>query len=211
MSKTFDKSKLDVSQIFLVFMATIGDVERTAAALDIDPVVVKKLSEDEGWDTKIRRISILSKSEKPGDWERAQNRALNFVQAHRFRTLIDRVLQELFDVDSEKFLNELQKPDKDGVKHVSGKFFSDMAIAIERCHSMTYMALGDTVTERKSAFEEDGVQTNARQLHSALISALNSANIDEQMTNQILIEGTENTSRQIVDQAVNNSSDLTVK
>ena len=31
-----DKSKLDVSQIFLVFMATVGDVERTSLALNID-------------------------------------------------------------------------------------------------------------------------------------------------------------------------------
>src|SRR4026208_1606531 len=96
-----DKSNLDVSQIFLVYMATIGDVVKTATALERSPEVVQALADNEGWVSKVRRISVMSKSEKPGDWERAQNRALSFVQGHSIRRLIDRMIKELTRMDDE--------------------------------------------------------------------------------------------------------------
>src|SRR6185503_17950727 len=85
----------DVAQIFLVFMALVGDAEKTAIALDLKPEFVRELANQHQWSEKVARISVLSKSGKPGDWERAQNRALNFVQCHRLRRAIDLQLAHL--------------------------------------------------------------------------------------------------------------------
>src|SRR5262245_50873198 len=98
------KEKSDIVQIFLIFMATIGDVDKTALALELDPEFVKWLAEQEGWSEKVRRLTIMSKSEKPGDWERAQNRALNYVQVHRIRMLLDRVIVQLFNCTAEELM-----------------------------------------------------------------------------------------------------------
>jgi len=57
-----NKNKLDVSQILLTYIALIGDVEKTAAALELDPEIVQKLADAEGWNVKIQRITLMAKS-----------------------------------------------------------------------------------------------------------------------------------------------------
>lgn len=170
-----DKSKLDVSAIFLGYMALVGDVEKTALAFDMLPADVAELAEAEGWANKIRRVSVMSKSEKPGDWERAQNRALCFVQAYQIRQLINRWTQHLLKMDVEEMLTETATLDKVGGRHISARIISDLVTAAEACHRMSYNALGDTVTERIAQKGPDGAPGKLQDTHAAIISALNGA------------------------------------
>jgi hypothetical protein len=168
------KAKTDVSQIFLVYMATIGDVNKTAAALDLDPVFVDALAREEGWKQKVRRISTMSKSEKPGDWERAQNRALNFVQAHRVRMVLERMIALFDGLDNEGVHKKLASYDRSGRPMLSARFFADITAAMDKVHNLSYQALGDSMGERKDRRDAGGDDVSATQLHAALINALNS-------------------------------------
>ena len=172
----FDKNEVDVSQMFLIYMATVGDVNRTAAALHIAPAVVQEMAEREGWVEKVRRVSVMSKSEKPGDYERAVNRALNFVQAHQFREMVENFLRHMRAKSTQELENLMLSSDRSGVNHVSGRFFSDMATALQKCQEMTYAALGDASGDRKLA--GGGLNGDAKGdtagVHAAVIAALNS-------------------------------------
>jgi hypothetical protein len=168
-----DKARTDVSAIFLTFMALVGDVERTALAFNLDPADVAKLAESEGWAEKIRRVSLMSKSGKPGDFERAQNRALCFVQAHQIRSLVNRLSRLLLDEEEDEgFLSRLSVVDRGGTSHVSAKVLTDLCTAAEACHRMSYAALGDTVSERLERVDEKGEATNVSEVHAAIIAAL---------------------------------------
>lgn len=175
-----DKSKLDVSQIFLIYMTVVGDIDKCAMALDLDPAIVASLASSEGWSEKIRRISLISKSGKPGEWERAQNRALNFVQAHRVRSLLDRMITHYASMTGEQLANVFcsEHSTKEGggirIKTPSAKFLSDLMCAAERAHHLSYAALGDTVIEREARIDEEGNSVSAASLHASLIAALNS-------------------------------------
>lgn len=191
MIPAFDKSKMDISQIFLVFMATVGDIERTSTALDMDPRIVTALAEQEGWLEKIRRVSIMSKSEKAGDFERATNRALNFVQARLFQQTMDRMLKIVREMPDDELATELTSIDAKGGTHISGRFFADMAAAMEKAQSMTYAALGDSAIERKDFVKDkEGNPTQAADLHAAMIMALNGAcsQVSPPKINALLVE-----------------------
>jgi len=167
-----NKNRLDVSQILLVFVAMVGDVHRTAAALDMDPAIVRKLADQEGWDAKIQRVTMLSKSGRPGDFEKAQNRALAFCQGHRIRSLIDRVITHFNDMTEAEIVSEITATGKNGVRHVSARFFTDLAAAAEKANNLTFVALDDTVTARAGRDDEPD-QMNASALHAAVMASLN--------------------------------------
>ena len=167
-----NKNHLDVSRCFIVFMTLCGDVQKTAAALDIDPAVVEKLATEEHWHQKISRVSMLSKSGKPGDYERGVNRALNFAQAHRVRRLLDTILERYEGMDADQILEQITSRTSTGASSVSARFFSDLTAAIEKAQHLSYLALGDTAGERPDVTTEEG-ELSANQMHIAVINALN--------------------------------------
>lgn len=167
-----NKNKLDVSQVFLAFVALVGDVEKTALALDLDPKVVARLAEEEGWHEKIRRVCLLSKSGKPGDWERAQNRALCWIQAHQVRDLLSRILHDVKEMETDALLDKTGSIDRTGESRWSSRFFSDLTAAMDKAHAMSYAALGDTCGERTTRETSETDSMNATALHAAVISAL---------------------------------------
>jgi len=172
-----NKSSVDVSRIFLVFVSVVGDVLKTASALDLDPDFVRKLAKDEGWNEKISRICLLGKSGKPGDFERAQNRALAFVQAHQTREIIGRVISRFQDMTDEEILEATSNVAKDGSRHVSGRFWADLTAAMEKTHNLAYAALGDTAGERNDNASEATDEINSAALHIAVINALNNPKV----------------------------------
>lgn len=185
------KAKTDVAQVFLIFMATIGDVDKTALALDIDPVFVAWLAEQEGWKEKVRRISVMSKSGKPGDWERAQNRALNFVQAHRVRMLIDRLLLHMVKMDDKAFIKNFETVQREQRNGTSARFFADVMSALEKVHTLSYYALGDSVGERMQRSEQEGGDRSAADIHAALIAALNNPMVSHSSTEVLVQEASQ--------------------
>jgi hypothetical protein len=169
--RTFDKTKHDISAIFLTFMALMGDSEKTALAFDIEPASVEALAEDEGWREKIRRVSLMSKSGKPGDFERAQNRALCFVQAHQLRQQVDRLLKECAGMTDEELVARSCVRTRDGGTQLSAKFLVDLTSAAEACHRMSFAALNDTASERMDR-GTDGQEGKTGDLHLAIVAAL---------------------------------------
>jgi hypothetical protein len=166
-----DKNKVDVAQAFLMYMLCCGDVGRVAAGLNLEPEQVREMAESESWNIKLQRISVISKSGKPGDFERAQNRALCFIQAQLLRTQLNRLLVEVTNMTDEELLSRASVRTRDGGQQISAKFFTDMTNAAEACHRMTYMALGDTVTERQER-EVGGSGGSSNDLHVAIIAHL---------------------------------------
>lgn len=172
MSTRLNKNNIDVSRAFIVYVTLVGDVEKTAAALDLDPEVVRKLATDENWHDKVNRISLMSKSGKPGDFERSINRALNYGQAHRMRLVLDKVLERFDGMTPEQIIDEVTARTANGACSISARFFSDLASALEKAQHLSYLALGDTAGERPDASADEGEFT-ANQMHQAVIQALN--------------------------------------
>lgn len=183
---TLNKNKLDVSQILLTFVALCGDVPKTAEALNLDPQVVQQLADAEGWDLKIQRVTLMAKSGKPGDFERAQNKALAFVQGHRIRSLLDKVIQRFAGMDADEICEEMTVTSKYG-RVMSARFFTDLAAASQKANDLCFMALGDTVGERTQR-DDAPDQMNVSALHAAVIASLNAAGSSTKPAEQIVRE-----------------------
>lgn len=168
---------LDRENAFLVYATFIGDPERTATALNIRPLDVVRMADDGHWLDRLKPLLELSKSSKPGDVERVINRALNFVQAHRMRMVIERALNRLVGMTVEEFEDYVftsqeydSKKGPSKVKRLSARALADLAAAIEKCHSMTYAALGDTAKERQ-ARDEGSPETAANDMYLKIAAA----------------------------------------
>jgi hypothetical protein len=198
MSKTraVDKNKVDVAQAFLAYMTFVGDVDRTAHAMELEPAQVREMAEAEGWNEKIRRVSLMSKGGRPGDFERATNRAMCFVQAQCIRQQINRLLFEVTNLTNEELLARACVRTKEGGAQLSAKFLMDMAAAAEACHRMSYAALGDTVSERSEAEGGSGRGAGPNDLHAAIIASLSDPSAHpEPITQKLITEANEEVQR----------------
>jgi hypothetical protein len=165
---------IDREQAFLLFATFTGDIARTAHALDVPAAAVLKMAEEEGWMNKLGPILALKKSSKPGDVERAINRALNFVQSHRMRLFIQRVITRLTGMNETEFEEYLFVSNgKDGTKKLTTRALADLASALEKAQSMTYLALNDTAQDRAKRKEGDGdSEVSAGDLHAQISAGL---------------------------------------
>lgn len=169
---------LDRENAFLLYATFCGDVERTAHALNISGAAVLKVAEDEGWNKKLAGIIELKRSNKPGDVERAINRALNFVQAHQFRLIVQRVIAKVTSMDEEDFRKYLlTSTTKEGLAtpKLSTRALADLASALEKAQAMSYLALNDTAQERIKRNEIDNGGTSGGELHAKIAQAMSEA------------------------------------
>lgn len=170
---------VDVENLFLLYATFCGDVARTAHAADLAPELVQGLAAEHGWDKKLKPIIDLKQSTTAGSVERAVNRALNFVQAHRMRLFLERVLKKMAgmsptDLDSFLFPQVLRGKVENQMVYqtLSTRALADLASALEKCHSMTYLALNDTATERKERKEDGNDDATAVETHLRLAAAM---------------------------------------
>lgn len=185
------KARTDVAQCFLTYMALVGDVPKVATALDLDPDFVQWLAETEGWLEKIRRVSTMAKSGREGDFERSLNRAMIFTQAHQMRGLLDKVIREVRDLSSAELCERCSTYDRLGKNHISAKFFTDMAQAIETTARVSLVALSDTVTERVERDDaKEGGNLSVSALHQAIVAALSSPVLESKVVEDLIREQT---------------------
>lgn len=177
-NKEVEDSKIDREQAFLLFATFCGDIEKTAHACGISAPAMLKVVDDERWTEKLAPILELKRSNRPGDIERALNRALNFVQAHRFRLFLERTMRIMLGWTEDQLKTNMvtlkkHGTDKDGpiTPQLSTRAFADFASALEKAHALTYMALGDTAQDRTKR-KESGGETNIGDLHVALADAM---------------------------------------
>lgn len=170
--------EIDAEQVFQLYAVMGCDAERTAGAVNLDVAVIKAMAKAGDWDGKLEIVKRLRKSGKPGDAERATNRAINFVQAYRYRVLLERILRRLSayrDEDLDKLFDcPIFNKEGDIVgRRITTRPFADLAVAIEKCQSMIYIALNDTVTERMERDDETGgKQASATELHVQIATQL---------------------------------------
>jgi hypothetical protein len=141
---------------FMLYAVFCGDVARTAHALAVDEDVVRALATTEGWDRKLKPIIDLKNSTRAGDVERAINRAINFVDAHRYRLFLGRVLRELSGMsysDLKAFLfPETDEKGSGGLvktKRFQTRSLADLAAAMEK-HVKLAQAMASAGKESKS-------------------------------------------------------------
>jgi hypothetical protein len=177
-----EKEGFDVDRAFQLYAQFCGDVERTGHALGVPPVAILRAADRLKWNDRLKVILELKQSGKPGELERGISRAMNFVQAHRMRVVLERLLKKFYDMPDEELFEAAFTVKvthaKDGTesetRSVNTKPFADLAAALEKCQQMTYTALGDTVTERAARHEDSGSgdAVSATQLHSIIASAM---------------------------------------
>lgn len=170
----------DVEKAFQTYAQFSGDVVRTGHALGVPAVDILRAADRLGWNKQLESILALKSSGKPGDVERGISRALNFIQAHRMRIVLERLLDILYAKSAEELfdmaLTTKTTKGKGGVEtetvSLNTRPFADICAALEKVQSLTYLALADSVGERtkRSEEREDGV--SATQLHSMIASAM---------------------------------------
>lgn len=175
-----DNFRPDREQAFLLFAVFCGNVPATAHALNMAPAAVQAMAEEHGWFAKLAPIVELKASTKAGDVERAANRAINYVQAHRMRAFLERVLRKLHDlspqdVDSFLFPQELNKREQRVYQSMTTRALADLASALEKCQTLTYFALNDTPGERKERKEDGSGDATAAEMHVRLAQAMQAA------------------------------------
>ena len=173
------KETLDLEQTFMLYAAFCGDVAKTAHSSGIPKEQVIALADQYGWRDRIQGLVVLARGEKAGDVERAINRAMNFVQAHRCRHFIERVLRALVtQADESNDVLEILRTDrvsKDG--KVVGQAYStrplaDLTSAMEKIHWMTYQALNDSPQERAKRVEKVEDEVSQSDIHARISTAL---------------------------------------
>lgn len=167
---------IDRENAWLLYATFAGDVEKTALALNLSPATVIRVADDEGWMLRLKPIIDLKKSSRPGDIERALNRAVNYVQAHKFRLIVERTLQRITGLSTKEF-DELilTKPGKEGLREtaLTTRAIADLASALEKAHAMSYAALQDSGTDRarhKDALSESSATEMYEKMSLAMAS-----------------------------------------
>jgi hypothetical protein len=169
----------DREEAFQLYALFGGDIEKVAQALTIPATEVLRVANALAWKDRLNAIVDLKKNYQPRDVERVLNRAMNFVQAHRLRMMVSRVLTKLYNMDDEElnryaFMTVEQKH-KDGSTtqeiKLNTKPFSDLAIAMEKAQMLTYLALSDSQAERNRR-GEDSNKDGITDLHSSIADAL---------------------------------------
>lgn len=173
---------IDRENAFLLYATFCGDVVRTAHSLNVPPAAVLKAAEEENWQAKLGPILALKTSAKPGDIERAINRALAFVQAHQMRLFVSRVIRRLTGFTEEEFEDYIlpEKRRKDGSVELklSTRAIADLASAMEKCNVVAFLALNDTVQDRTRRKEDESKDDGSTQdLHAKLAEAM--ANVSQ--------------------------------
>jgi len=138
------KEELDVSKIFLSYLAACGDVVRCSQVAKCTIADVLFLERSECWAAKLSEVSIVPGQSKDDAAEatREINRAACHVQALRLKALIDQTLKWIYD-EPGRVCQFAQEIDKKGNSHFSTKPVLELVKAAESAHAMLYRSLGD--------------------------------------------------------------------
>jgi len=171
---SLNKNVLDVAQIFQTYIVFGGDIERTAYAMRLDNQIIRDLANAEHWRDKIAQWNEL----KEGDLRDVRfeiNRGLNYVQAQRLRSILDKVISHLYTMDGAEIVRFLTKQGKDS-SEFSARPLTDLVKAAETCQIMTQRALGDTAAERPEVKCSKGSDVALRVMKA--MEAADSAGLD---------------------------------
>lgn len=171
----FDLTKVDQARAWMVYAAFDGDEEKAAIASKVPVEAIRALAHDYNWAAKLKRLKTGSGEPEA---ERVANRAVNYVQAQRMRTILEKSIELL--EDEEQLLRALLKykltkeGDVESIE-VSPKAVLELTKALEVVQNMSYRALGDKMpakaddTEGKAAGAQGSV-ANVRKVINILVN-----------------------------------------
>ena len=133
-----NKNDVDISRIFLAFLALQGDVKRTALACGMEDDEVAALVVQEKWTEKINNFAALRESDCKVQIQ--INRAMGFVQACQLSAIVDNLIKEMTDP---KRMMELLTALTSKSSVFSAKPLVDLVRAAEVVQRMKALALGD--------------------------------------------------------------------
>lgn len=167
----------DVEAAFEMYAQFCGDLSKTAAALNTTPGAVNEMAVEHKWNERLKDIFELKKSGKPGDIERALNRAMNFVIANQYRAVLHRLVKYFSRLTDEGLIKEVSvvRYDKEGNETSSSfnsKAMADLATAIEKMNTCTYVALNDSVTERNAKGERGESEITLGAIHQVISQSI---------------------------------------
>lgn len=167
---------IDLVAVFLGYVACVGDLQKTSLMFDLSPEIVEKLADENDWNGKIKRLSLVSKDGAGNsEWAVIQNRALCLVQGTMLRMVLQRILENVGQMSRED-LTATVTAVKAGSVTFTAKFYAEISAAMEASHRMCYNAICDGAADRgakdKTA-EEDTL--SIEKLHSAVLMALSGA------------------------------------
>jgi hypothetical protein len=197
-AKGYSDLPFDREQAFIIYASLGGHVPKTSAALGVSEEDIFTAEKEGDWRGRIKALTKLRESGRPGDVERAINRAVNFAQAARMRSVLDRLISKFVRMSDDELIELCismvvkSSKNKDVVAaeevRVSTRAFADLSSALEKIHTLSYLALSDGATERRhrAEHEEDsGGKANLKDIHAALSDAVSKA-AGEQSTRSIL-------------------------
>jgi hypothetical protein len=144
-----NKNLLDVSLIFQTYLALAGDAERTATAMAIPVQTVRDLANAEDWAGKAKMWNELRKGDS--ELQITLNRAVNYVQAHRLRSILDVLISHIQSMDAADLISLLTETSEKSSKFTA-RPLADIVKAAEACQNMTAKALGD----KAATSDDDG-------------------------------------------------------
>ena|SRR5436190_8656908 len=162
-------SLVDTSKIFETYIVFMGDVSKVAVALDIEESTIKNLATCEGWDKKLRAWQ-QQVSGDPKDLQISINRAVNFIQSHRLRSVLDKVVGKLHAMTADELLEALTVNTKYGPE-VKTRALTDLVKAAESVQLMSQRSLGDTADERPKQDEHSKGSSIMLQVAQAMQAA----------------------------------------
>lgn len=163
----------DPAEVFAVYLQQGANAQRTALTLKIPVAEVEGLVKQHGWDVKVKEYTGGIENPTLEDFQRGQrglNRAINYIQAHRLRDLVERIVQKLNDKETLEEYTTIRT--KDGFRR-DLKPIRELAEAARTAQELSYRALGDSmdvsVTDDQTAAKE------GKDLQLALIQAMDAA------------------------------------
>src|SRR6267142_3743139 len=131
------KKILDPVQVFEAFVAFSGNIVRVSVATDTDIETIDRLAKEGQWHTRIKQLDELGMNNRE-ETQRALNNGVNYIQATRLRSLIDRLIRHLGECSTEELMAKLTT-EKGEWKTRS---VTDLVKAAEAVQLMTQRALG---------------------------------------------------------------------
>ena len=159
--------EVDPAEAFALFALHAGNVERVAVILDTDPAAIEAMAKRWKWSEKVVRTQ--GDAEDSSAAQREVNRGVNYLQAHRLRSMVDRVLVELAmpgkleDATTIVGMNGSHKRDY--------RVLRDVAEAARTAQDLTYRALGDSVDLARN----DKAKGKAGDLSLGVLAAMDAA------------------------------------
>lgn len=134
------KVEIDPGEAFSLYALHGGNVERVALILGADVADVAGMASRWNWKVKVK--DATGDSTDSTEAQRQLNRGVNFIQAHRLRSFVDSVIQELSDSDAMRAATTIASAN--GSRR-DFRVLRDVAEAARTAQELTYRALGDSL------------------------------------------------------------------